>query len=73
MARKPKRVFRGVRRQVLNKLLSAIQLVQNMDFRESVASFEQDRESDYFVETTPIQNALDRVNSQAKDLLALKR
>lgn len=73
MARKAKLVFRGVRRQILNKLKKSIELIDNMDFREAERSTLDERTGDYFGESQPIRTAMQRLQNQANELLALKR
>lgn len=73
MARKAKLVFRGVRRQIIRKLLKSIELIDNMDFREAERSTLDERTGDYFGESQLIRTAMQRVQNQANELLALKR
>lgn len=73
MARKPKSVFRGARRQVLRKLSRAIELLDNMDFHEAERSTIDGRTGDYFYDTQTIRTAAQRLKDQATELLAFKR
>jgi hypothetical protein len=73
MAKKAKLVFRGARRQVLRKLERAIELLDNMDFREAERSIIDGRTGDFFYDSATIRTSVQRVKNQATELLAYKR
>lgn len=73
MARKPRFVFKGARRQVLRKLERSLELIGNMDFHEAERSTIDGRDGDFFGVNATVTTAMQRLKNQASELLALKR
>lgn len=73
MARKPRRVFVGTRRQKINKFWTAITMLQRMDGKEQIDAERQNRAPDLFFNNQTIMNAMQRLMDQAGALLNIRR